>query len=427
MDPLSFTASLIAIITLTGTVTTSLNELRTVLKDAPDDLLTLLDEIKDFQAVLSGLRDIGPGSPPDAFLELSTLPSRATNKLLELEKILHHKILPYVPAPCEKPEVPKLRWLRVRGRIGAIREDLRDLRLQLVTALTSIMARRTLTAHTRLETIEISLKELGSGQRTIITEMTKSMSLALPSPSDLVPGSLPSLGEAVDSRISTSVTQEWYCDPWCACLCHKRQRWKMPMSLQNLLGDLYLGYPGAFFSRTECTETMCRRPSAQNTKFIYRLPPWLAARVIMADLGGPSPSLRAARVVERSAPIMQCSRNGDVEGIKMLFRSGLASPWDEDPIGQTPLLVSSSFETLFSELCHIVDTSFSMLSEKMTNLTWTPVDFFCKLAQIFPLNLRLASKLILLRIQGTRGLTKPQQFPYFYGAVLCISRPFRPL
>lgn len=97
MDPLSITASLIAIITLTGTVATSLNELRTVLKDASDDLLTLLDEIKDFQAVLSSIRDIGPESSADAFLELSTLPSRAKNKLLELEKLLHYKITPPCP------------------------------------------------------------------------------------------------------------------------------------------------------------------------------------------------------------------------------------------------------------------------------------------------------------------------------------------
>lgn len=212
-----------------------------------------------------------------------------------------------------------------------------------MTAFTSFMARRTHAANTRLEMIEISLRELGTGQRTIITEITKPMASALPSPSDLVPdsyphkagrgiqkgdvslirtamvrpGITPSSGETADrqdiARINASLSHECQCDPWCACLCHKRQRWQMPMSLQSVLGDLSIGYSGALFSRTACTEIMCRRPSAQNTKFVYRLPPWLAARVIMAELGGPSPSLRAGRIVERNAPIMHYSRIGDVE------------------------------------------------------------------------------------------------------------------
>lgn len=372
MDPLSFTASVIAVLTLTGTVIKSLNEIRTALKNAPDDLLTLLDEMTDFQYVLRSIRDMAFDSSPNAFSELSRLASRAKQKLDELENILHYQILRHVPAAGEKPEVPRLRWLRVRGKVGAIRECLRHIGSQLGTALASITARGALTANARLETIEFFVKELGSGQRRMIIEMARSTELALV-PSGALSERQRSLRVSSDhdsddtsleitnaivsgmssqpveitagreaSRIVASSATEWQCKPWCACLCHKRQRWHMPKSLQVLFGDLHLYY-GTFFSKTACTERMCRRPSVQTMKVTYHFPTWLAACGIMADLGGQSSCLRTVRTVSKDALIMTYAQTGDLEGIKQLFRSGSASPLDLDPDGWSPLHVRWPF------------------------------------------------------------------------------------
>lgn len=374
MDPLSITASVIAVINLTGTVTTSLNDLRTAWNNAHGDLQTLLSEIAEFQAVLSSIRDTCTESSADAFLQFSSLCSRAKGRLHDLKNLLRDKILQHVSATGK---VPKVRWMRVRGKIEAIRRDLRDIRLQLVVSLTSFTARCALAANTRLEMIEVSIQELGSGQQTIRTEITRSMPLPLPSssdpaqdpqpyragredyeisisriPTDLVqPGNIVNCAEATNSQeLSRNITPtapEWHCKPWCACLCHKRHRWQVPKSLHTLLGNLHLSYSGAILSRTPCTERMCRRPSAQNTKVAYTFPAWLAARcTIMADIGGPYFCLRTVSVVPRDAPIIAFARSGNAEGIKTLFRSGLASPFDVDLTGWTPLRVSRPcFET----------------------------------------------------------------------------------
>ena len=372
MDPLSVSESVVALITLTGTVTTCLNDIRNALKDAPNDLLTVLKEIEEFQTVLSIIRDIWSESPSDAFRILSSPASRAKHKLLELEKILHYEILQGAPIECEKPELSKWRWIRARGKIEAIRKDLQDIRVGVVTALSSLTARSAVTADTRLRRIEDFLKELGT-----ITEITKSIVLTLPSSADLAPGphangdsredeeqntsriptefvqaSQPLIsGETTDHQVALHTNMPtppgWHCDPWCACLCHKRQRWGTPALLWSLLGSLHLDYAGAFLSKTPCTESRCRPPFVQSTKFTYRFPTWLAACVITASLGGPSTCLRASRVVPTDAPLMKYAQDGNVEGIKGLFRSGLASPWDVNEFGWTALDVSPTFFTRY--------------------------------------------------------------------------------
>jgi hypothetical protein len=50
-------------------------------------------------------------------------------------------------------------------------------------------------------------------------------------------------------------------------------------------------------------------------------------------------SIQPFRAVEESALVFEFCREGNLEGLKSLFRRGEASPWDRDPKGQTPLLV----------------------------------------------------------------------------------------
>ena len=415
MDPLSISASLVALITLTGTVTASLIDIRNALKDAPDDILTVLTEIEEFQAVLSYTRDLSNESSLDASAVLSSLSSRVKHKLLELEKILHYKILQGAPVTGEKSGVPKLRWIRARGKIEAIRKDLYDIRLGLVTALLSVTARSAVTTDTRLRRIEFSLKELGSRQQTTmeptmieqaITKIIRSKVLFLASSANsalgpdahkndqedkeeddavqvlthsVQPSQPPTLCEMADGRVALHTNRptppEWQCDPWCACVCHRRQRWRTPTSFQSLLGSLSLDYPGVFLSKPPCTERRCRSPSAQSTKAAYRFPTWLAACRITVSLGRPSACLRAVRVVPNDAPIFIYAETGDVEGLKMLFKSGLASPWDVNDKGDTALWVSPTFSPhTLDDVCQTID----ILRQRSFNPTSGNIDATCR-------------------------------------------------
>jgi hypothetical protein len=50
-------------------------------------------------------------------------------------------------------------------------------------------------------------------------------------------------------------------------------------------------------------------------------------------------SLEPFRAVEETALVFEFCREGNLEGVKALFKRNEASPWDRDPKGQTPLLV----------------------------------------------------------------------------------------
>ncbi len=57
MDPLSITASVVAILQLSNTVYTAAKEYYTGVKDAPKEIERLLDELKTFNDILKSLRD----------------------------------------------------------------------------------------------------------------------------------------------------------------------------------------------------------------------------------------------------------------------------------------------------------------------------------------------------------------------------------
>jgi len=58
-------------------------------------------------------------------------------------------------------------------------------------------------------------------------------------------------------------------------------------------------------------------------------------------------SLTSYRAVPDDAPVFDYCRNGNVKAIQALFDGGLASPWDTNSKGFTPLFVSRGdlFET----------------------------------------------------------------------------------
>ncbi|MCJ1438887.1 hypothetical protein MMC27_008277 [Xylographa pallens] len=362
MDPLSFTASLIAVITLAGTVINSIKKLRTLLKDAPSDVLALLNEIEDFHSVLHSVQNTCQYTTSHTFHELSSLPSRASDKLNELEHLLHYRVLKRVPKQGAEAEVPKLRWLRVRGRINSLRKDLTSIRADLTTALATIIARQNQSLHdltkentaavnTRLEKLEICMEDM-CGMQEATSENIRAGVMALTAlgnsrakTTEFEPmTSIKSLAHSEGLnrprdvlRITATTTTGSNCNPWCCCVCHKRQHWQTPSVLRRFLGNLLLGYSGALFSEVACSENMCRRSSAQTTKVSYRFPAWFAARMLMADIGGPSISLRVSRVVPVDAPIMQYARVGNADAIKSLIEAGMASPWDVDTDGWTPL------------------------------------------------------------------------------------------
>ena len=139
MDPLSVTASVIAVIGAAREITKAILKLR-ILNKAPSEFHTLINEVADFQAVLGNVdavlssRNEEANLPQEPMLSLSRSLNEAKGKLLELSQIIENRLTKPAPAG-EEPRVVRQKWLRERARVKAILGDLKDIRVSLAVML----------------------------------------------------------------------------------------------------------------------------------------------------------------------------------------------------------------------------------------------------------------------------------------------------
>ena len=139
-DPLSIAASVITVVGTANGVGELLSRIKS-LQHAPDELLALVNEVSDLRVVFGDiastfLRD-EKRSPTlkEQLQHISDLVDRAKDRLLELEKLIHYHLV--------KPEATNLKvsrhaWAMARGTIERFRNNLRDVKLNLIAQMVII-------------------------------------------------------------------------------------------------------------------------------------------------------------------------------------------------------------------------------------------------------------------------------------------------
>lgn len=129
-DPLSVTASIIAVVGAADTVTKGLRRLKAA-KDAPEGLQDLIQEVVQLEMVLNFVKSavLSPGSPP---IELATLVGEAGSKLIEVQSLIEYTLT----KAGVSDKVDRWQWLRKGNEVERLRDRLGTIRLNLV-ALTS--------------------------------------------------------------------------------------------------------------------------------------------------------------------------------------------------------------------------------------------------------------------------------------------------
>lgn len=83
---------------------------------------------------------------------------------------------------------------------------------------------------------------------------------------------------------------------------------------------------------------------SSSTSITFRLPRWLYARryefMLRSSYQGFEQRLKSYKVMPYEAPIFQCCMDGDLKGLRKLLQWGLATPFEVDLDGRTPLHVS---------------------------------------------------------------------------------------
>ncbi|MCJ1399992.1 hypothetical protein MMC11_003195 [Xylographa trunciseda] len=137
MDPLSATVSIIALIGAGGSVAKGLRKIVS-LKDAPDELQQLNHEVSAVCMIVSTIKecctyrqDHSPVVNAESNYVATTL-QRAKDFVLELEVFVAHDLTKVV---ANGDRVDRFAWLRAGGKVGKLKDRLRDIKADLGVAV----------------------------------------------------------------------------------------------------------------------------------------------------------------------------------------------------------------------------------------------------------------------------------------------------
>ncbi|MCJ1402645.1 hypothetical protein MMC11_005865 [Xylographa trunciseda] len=378
MDPLSLTASILAVLTAAGTVASGLKKLQS-LKHASDDFLALMTEVSDLQLVLESVNDAirAQGeSGRHLSTSLAKLLLRAKTTLIKLNKIIQKRLTKTQTTSQNELKVARLAWIIKRSAVRILQEELRDIRLNLTTALASGNSVGISRIDIKVNEVSFLASELKQRQE----ENHKETSLVLVQQAAMLEdlyrtlaadsavgqaGPIMQLGNQVvpevsdgtidvksatpnsdterssyfhTIRIIVSRTASDGCSPFCSCVCHARVQMRTPSILHYLVGSLFISYSGFPGMTSDCDERSCSRQMKATGQFSYYFPTWLLARAFMGNITpAPETLLRVVKVIPSRSSIFHHAMLGNVDDIKKLFAKGLASPFDVAESGSSVL------------------------------------------------------------------------------------------
>lgn len=138
--------------------------------------------------------------------------------------------------------------------------------------------------------------------------------------------------EASSIRVQAFQYKTAVCRSGCPCACHLKREVQSPGVVGRVIGQLFLGYAGLPLTSQKCDLDSCQRQQAPYVSMEYWFPLWFLAQIMRLQLSyrptlGPQIQLTLRRVPD-SAPCLAFAIGGNIEGLKMLFAQGLASPYD---------------------------------------------------------------------------------------------------
>ena len=146
MDPLSLTASIIAIIGVGGQAAKTVKKLASI-KGAPDAVLAPHNEISDIRLIILAIQDVfekqrTTGIPfpgyraSEIYIDASVISAleQANEKVLELEA-MHDRLISFSFGHSGSTTMDKITWLRERKMLKLLQEGLRNARLKLAATL----------------------------------------------------------------------------------------------------------------------------------------------------------------------------------------------------------------------------------------------------------------------------------------------------
>ena len=142
MDPLSITASCVAVIGAGGAAIKGLKKLRDITK-IPDTLLTIINEVADLTLVVQNIRlsfqsrrnsiNLSQGS----IAVITQILDRAQARLQELDEVINYRLL-QTPKPTGEIAFSRSAWILEAHKVQRLQASLRSTRLDLATSFAAL-------------------------------------------------------------------------------------------------------------------------------------------------------------------------------------------------------------------------------------------------------------------------------------------------
>ncbi|KAL8731479.1 MAG: hypothetical protein Q9181_004289 [Wetmoreana brouardii] len=361
MDPLSITASTIALVGLGLKLLKGLEILKD-LSHIPDDISALIDELQDLQDVLAAVcvatkQRASVGGLRECSIELKSLLSKAGDIFASIAN--HCGITISVQHDVGREDLgsssgstpnldllARFRWLKDRKKIDQYRRRLKVLRLDIGNHLASLSLVDSCSVLVELRGLASAFRKLSIDHSILQTSIAQARphSTSVGMVKELDP-TYPSSSPPNYSPMSPTTPTVSPVDTMlnrgnviaslstCSCRCHRVNKIRTPAAAQGVVGSLTLKLNGFPTLTPACDEIACRRSMHSSFKLTYRFPSWfsncaLNSMVYSSRAGGPQMALTCSRIISRDSDLFYLAMQGDIAGIKNLFMKGLASPFD---------------------------------------------------------------------------------------------------
>ncbi|KAL8832355.1 MAG: hypothetical protein Q9191_000311 [Dirinaria sp. TL-2023a] len=372
MDPLSFSASLIAVIGAAragSRVGAEALQKLAAYRHAPQEIHTLRAELERFEQLLEQatnvVKDVDKSTLQSRGQILAQEVDKVGKKIEEINRLLFASKGFIAKLSDEKQA--KVVWMQNKKNIKNVQADLKEVWNTLNCALGILTASTTQGMRQSVETCVMlgvanserlaalaenmaNIEELArytAADRKVVHTSTNSDSLL--APRSRLENSRPQ-SEGAKSEFEWQVTPRntQKCGSWCSCRCHSRTTFKMPVLLTNVLGHVTLEYTS---NRTKCDEHSCRR-SASSFNLSYNLPWYVATKylsfsMMYTPLYGTRANLRMPRVMDWRHLLWMYANDGNIIAIQGLFSTSKATPHDVNQMGQTALYYATSHPKLY--------------------------------------------------------------------------------
>ena len=262
MDPLSSLTSVVTLVEIVRKLSELLTKAVNV-KNAPDVLLALNNEISDLHLVIDDVNDLLLAStfniPPKS---LGSALERVKSTLLQLEKFVAHELTTFDSAGSAR--IDKSTFFRKEHRLQQLKDDLRADR--------AVFSFRSIQNECQLRQTHCSIEMLHDRVENLRMDQ-ESRSAARSHASELVVSRKADYEYNSDPHTTIQVFRA-ACDAGCLCTCHFYNRIRSPAFLNSILGTLFIGYRAQALVRQVCSDVACRA-RANGTVCTYTFPSWL--------------------------------------------------------------------------------------------------------------------------------------------------------